>query len=201
MSKSGKRASGAEPDEHQSGFVLDILYQDARRVGSFLSQFDDAGLLQKVIERESSTKGKKRGFKFNVGGGASILGTGGSGTFGIERGPGEQGAEASERVYDPFWTNTLTLLDFLTAADLIQPDLRSAQIGQFVKVSGTLRIHDLMTVKRLWDLPSVQRQSGLAPAPSGNRKERKRREATGHSGDTSAIEMGFEIFAPTSHIS
>src|SRR5690554_1465244 len=64
MSKSCAAVSGGEHEEHQDDFVLDVLYQDARRVGSFLSQFDESGFLERVIQRESVSKGG--GARFQV---------------------------------------------------------------------------------------------------------------------------------------
>jgi hypothetical protein len=118
------------------------------RIGSFLAQFDDTGHLQKVIERETAEKSAARGFKVNLGGGATVLGTGGSGNVGLERGPGVRGSEASERIYDPLWTNARTLLDYLDERDMIERDLARANIGQFVLASGSLEIRDLNLIKK-----------------------------------------------------
>jgi hypothetical protein len=120
MSKNEEKVSDrAQDGDPKNDSVYDFLFYDKQRVGSFLAQFDDTGHLQQIIERETANKSSKRGVKFNLGGGGSIAGTGAQGNIGFERSPGVEGSEASERVYDPLWTNARTLLDYLTSADLI----------------------------------------------------------------------------------
>lgn len=45
MSKKGEAASAKEQGEPAIDSVFDFLYHDSRRIGSFLSQFDESGLL------------------------------------------------------------------------------------------------------------------------------------------------------------
>lgn len=87
---------------------------------------------------------------------------------GLDRGPGDSGSEAIERQYDPLWNNALALLDMLTDRSLIKGNVSRAGIGQFVKITGSLQIHDLATVKTMWELPAVKRQMGMThPKKSG----------------------------------
>jgi hypothetical protein len=72
MSKKDEKASEKELDEPQNDSVFDFLYCDSRRIGSFLAQFDDSGHLEKIVQRESAAKSAKRGYEFNVSGGATI---------------------------------------------------------------------------------------------------------------------------------
>jgi hypothetical protein len=195
MSKSVTKVSDKGQDEHQSSFVLDFLYNDARRVGSFLSQFDDAGHLQRVVESESVSRGRKRGFKLNVSGGATVMGTGGSGGLGLERSPSEEGMEGLEREYDPLWANALTLLDYLASRNLICSDLSKAGIGQFVKVTGSLRIHDLGTLKLMWDIPSVRRQMGIGTIS----KSQAKRIDPAAKAAIEGLETGIEIMKTLPH--
>lgn len=178
MSKSVEKASEKEPDAPQSGSVYDFLYCDSGRIASFLAQFDDAGTLERVIQRESVSKGLKGGYEVSVGGNASIVGTGGGGSLGYKRAPHEQGSEASERVYNPLWANPLVFLDFLTAENLIASDLNKAGIGQFIKVTGSLRIVDFSILKRIFEHPTLKKKllASIEP-PSGNRQERRRKDA------------------------
>jgi hypothetical protein len=149
MSKNEEKASEKELDAPENDSVFDFLYCDSRRIGLFLAQFDDSGLLEKVIQRESASRGIKRSLELSVGGGAMLAGTGGSGSLGIKRGPSEEGSEASERVYNPLWANTITFLDCLAERDLIADDITRAGIGQFVKISGILKVIDLTIIKRM----------------------------------------------------
>lgn len=153
MSKTENTASAAEQGEPENDSVFDFLYHDVRRVGSFLSQFDDAGLLQQVTQSEGAHRGSKRGWKASAGG--SLPGIG-SANVAVERGPEKGGFEASDRVYDPLWTNALTFLDFLTERDMLVRDISSARIGQFVLATGSLSILDLKLLHGLWELPAVR---------------------------------------------
>lgn len=178
MSKSVERVSEKAPAEPQSDSVYDFFYCDTQRLGSFLAQFDDAGHLQEVIQRESVTKGARRGFKLNLGGGATVMGTGGTGTVGIERGPGDEGGESSERVYSPLWVNALTFLDYLESKNLLKRTIEDANVGNFVLFSGEMVLVDLSMLKQAWDNPTIKASikdgMGGAQTPPANRSERRR---------------------------
>jgi hypothetical protein len=60
------------------------------------------------------------------------------------------GSEGYERVYDPLWSNALTLLDYLYAADLISHDIATTYIGQFVIVSGDLSVLNAAVLRETW---------------------------------------------------
>jgi hypothetical protein len=72
MSKNEEKALEKELDALENDSVFDFLYCDSGRIGSFLAQFDDSGLLEKVIQRESASRGVKRGLELSVGGGATL---------------------------------------------------------------------------------------------------------------------------------
>lgn len=189
MPKSDVTASDKVPEEHQSDFVLDFLYNDARRVGSFLSQFDDSGALDRIVQRESATKGQKRGMKFQISGGGTVLGTGANAGLGFDRGPGDSGSESLERQYDPLWTNALTLLDMLTVRSLIKNNVARAGMGQFVRVTGSLQIHDLDSLKAMWELPLVKRQMGAGQPKKPNKA----------GGGVNELELGLEMMKVLPH--
>ena len=154
MSTSDVPVSPEEHDEPADASVFDFLYHDSRRVGSFLAQLDQNGLLKEIKQTDKVTKDGKRGFSLTLGGNAPLIG---GGTVGLQRTPKESGAETLERVYDPFWANARELLDGLEANGLIGRDLINARIGSVVLVSGTMTILDLGMVQALWALPSIQR--------------------------------------------
>lgn len=181
MSKNGKTALAEAQDEQAADSVYDFLYHDSRRIASFLSQFDQNGLLTGLRQGESVTKGSKRGYKVGLGGNVPVLG---GGNLDFERGPGESGSENLERAYDPFWANAREFLDALETRNLIQRDIAAARIGQFVLVAGSLIIADLKMLQRVWPLPTVQKMMADSVAataaaeqveatPSGNRHERR----------------------------
>lgn len=168
MSKNEVTASAAAQDEAEPDSVYDFLYHDSRRIASFLSQFDENGLLTGLTQGDSVSKGAKRSKKIGLGGDVALLG---GGKVEFEVGPGEVGSQTLERVYDPFWTNARLFLDVLTERNMIQRDLDAANIGQFVLATGYLSIQDLAMFKEAWKAPSVQRmvkKGTLAGKKTGN---------------------------------
>jgi hypothetical protein len=155
MSESESTALEGAHDGQEKDSVLDFLYHDARRVGSFLAQFDPSGHLQQIRDSESVAKTAKRGWKVGLGG-ALTEGLG-KGEVSYERSPLQGGTEASERTYDPLWANARELLDYLEDRSLIQHDLLSARMGQFVLAKGTLLILDLAMLKGAWEKSSVKK--------------------------------------------
>lgn len=139
--------------EHNS--VFDFLYHDSRRIASFLSQFDNNGLLTGITQGESVAKGAKRSKKVSIGGDVPIMG---GGSLEFEIGPGETGSQSLERAYDPFWANARQFLDVLTERNMIQRDISAANIGQFILATGYLSIRDLAMFKEAWKLQSIQRK-------------------------------------------
>lgn len=181
MSNNEATVSDEEHAELRSDSVFDFLYCDSRRIASFLAQFDDSGHLERVVQKESATRNIKRGFDFSVGGGLNLLGQGGSGNIGIKRGPSDEGTEASERTYDPLWTNALTFMDFADDRGLIHRDISAARIGQIVMIKGHVALFDFSLLRKAWDLPAVRRaltgQQANTEANKGENRHFKRRSA------------------------
>lgn len=74
MSKNGEKVYEEEHVAQKVDSLFDFLYCDTARIGSFLAQFDDAGVLRQIIERESVVTGAKRGFKVGLNAGATVMG-------------------------------------------------------------------------------------------------------------------------------
>ena len=133
-------------------------------------------------------RGSKRGWKGAVSGSVPTIG---SANLSLERGPEKGGFEASERVYDPLWTNARTLLDFLAERDLVRRNLKEARIGQFVLASGPLSVMDFTLWKGIWTLPALKNamREGFgqqtSSQPEQNRANR-RRDRGKTSSDTSS---------------
>ena len=169
--------------EVENASVYDILYHDDVRIASFLSQFDNNGLLTGLTAGDSVVKGQKRGKKFGLGGSSPV----GGGNLSFELGPGEAGSESLQRVYDPYWANALQFLDVLHARNLIQREVNQARIGQFILATGSLILSDLNTLKALWELPSIRKSMINAAVEAAkneeeeqepqNRQERRKRNA------------------------
>jgi hypothetical protein len=165
MSKREVTVSPAAQGEAEHDSVFDFLYHDSRRIASFLSQFDNNGLLTGITQGDSVTKGTKRSKKVTLGGDVALFG---GGSLGIEVGPGEAGSQTLERAYDPFWANARQFLDVLTERNMIQRDISSASIGQFVLATGYLSIRDLAMFKEAWKMQSIQRK--VKAGNGGNQK-------------------------------
>lgn len=145
--------------------VLDFLYHDARRVGSFLSQFHHEGVLQssRLMRGSASTISNKQ----TMGGEFSLKILTGKGSS--EGNESSEDRDSAERVYDPLWTNALNLLEHLTAEDLLVRDLNSARIGQFIQVTGEMNIVDLGMLKVIWSMAAARREivkAGSDPGPN-----------------------------------
>ena len=133
--------------------VYDFLYYDAKRISSFLSQFDNSGHLREVVQSESTQMGGQTAGV--VKSGAGVLSV-----FSVE---GEHSTEessgrdrGSQRVYDPLWANALTFMDFLEEYGLICRDIAAARMGQFVLCSGRLSVIDLRLMAKLWGLKTIK---------------------------------------------
>jgi hypothetical protein len=175
MSKSDETVSGAEQDEQSTDSVLDFLYHDVRRVGSFLAQFDYFGHLQQITATDSASKGAKRGYSLKIGGTVPVPGSvdGAEGSLTFGRDPSVAGSESQARVYDPLWTNALALLDYLDERTLIQRDIANARIGQFVLVTGGLTFLDLRLLNEILEVPQLKTAliRGIAKIPEVNTSE------------------------------
>ena len=189
MSPSDERASDAVPGDPQADSVYDFLYHDARRVGSFLAQFDPSGHLTSLKQTEAAETGSS--MRFGATAGASAVVAKGGASFDDQRNAAQR--ETLERAYDPLWTNARALLDFLAERDMICRDLTQARIGQFVLASGLLSVMDLTLWKGLWSLPAVQevikagigglaQETSQTTAPPKNRSERRALERGAQNG-------------------
>lgn len=199
MSKSVETASEKAPGEPQNDSVFDFLYCDTGRIASFLAQFDDSGHLERVIQRETTTKGTRRAVEFGIGGGAMLSGTGGSGNLSYKRGPSDEGGEASERVYDPLWTNARTFLDYLEQGHLITRNPDEARIGGFLLISGSLSIFDMSLLKSAWEQPFFRSIIKTAmgdiepPAAPLNRQQRRGGHAPQQAHSQSGTDALFDL--------
>lgn len=140
--------------DQDSEFVYDFLYHDTVRVGSFLSQFDKAGLLQQVKKTDSDGKLHFNKIGFSGSKGIPLLA---QGTASYDGSRTTDKKEGMEKIYDPIWINATTLLDFLNAHGMIDYNLEAANIGHFALISGNLNILDLPFLKNIWDIPAVRK--------------------------------------------
>lgn len=156
MSKKNEiKSVEAASESRAKNSVFDFLYHDNRRIASYLAQLDELGHLQQITRTDQS--GEAEGRNTTTAGNLGIPGAlGGKIESGTEA--GSTHSETSQRTYDPFWANAIRFLDLLTERGMIQRDLTSADIGQFVLAKGSLTVLDLAMFKDAWKLPSVQRK-------------------------------------------
>ena len=148
MSQNENKALAKASDEREGVSVYDFLYCDERRVGAFLSQFDELGVPTRVSVSETVQKARSRAMKFSAGGGVSGLG---NANLTLERGPAAAGGQKGEqRDYNPYWANALALLDYLDTNDLVCREVKAARIGQFVLVTGSLAVFDMAMLQTSW---------------------------------------------------
>lgn len=133
---------GSDPQENNS--VYDFLYHDARRIASFLAQFDKHGHLTGLVR--TSGVSETAGTIYGVAGGvgiptvANLSASGGNSVL-------ETDSDQAAKTYDPLWQNSLALLDYLTQRNLIHRDLKTAKLGQFALVTGRLIVMDVAMIR------------------------------------------------------
>jgi len=167
MSASKETPSIAADAHSKSHLVLDFLYHDSRRVGSFLSQFESGHLTQFTRTHEATESATETASRELSLGSTHLL----AGKHASNDSNLAGTRDGSQRVYDPLWTNARAFLDYLNEHDLIQRDLADATLGQFVLATGFLSIQDLVMFKDAWKLNAIQKmikQGAGIGAPMGN---------------------------------
>jgi hypothetical protein len=167
-------SSQQQPDQKRS-FVFDFLYHDARRVGSFLSQFGAYGLVQQVKATEAAAESQSTKTTLSGGMDVPLVAKAGAG-FDVTTSTDER--DTAERTFDPLWTHARTLLDYLTEHNLIQHDIWNARLGQIILLKGSLVVLDATMLKGAWQRPVIRRliESGAKTAakvgqPSASKDE------------------------------
>lgn len=165
-SKNGSAASKKALVERQADSVFDFLYHDARRIGSFLSQFDNAGHLQSLTEADETSQTAQRGYGWKAAVSlpnlTGVPGEGPEAKLGFDVAPGATGRQNSERTYDPYWTNARTFLDYADGAGLLVRNIAKARVGQLVLVQGRLALLDTRLVRAALDMPNFANHALLS---------------------------------------
>ncbi len=173
MSTNGESKSAITAATQSSPSVFDFLYNDSRRVASYLAQFEGGHLTQLTRSDEagsSNSESSGRAFSLGV---TRVLG----GDSKSEESAGVSAKEGLVRTFDPYWTNARAFLDYLAKRDLIERDIFCASMGQFVLVSGSLAILELSSMQSVWQSQTFKEllaeNMAAGEAPSGNRKDRR----------------------------
>lgn len=149
MSTNNESESTKAIEKSTAPSVFDFLYNDSRRVASYLAQFEGGHLTQLTRSAETgSTTSEQSGRDFSIGV-TRVLG-GGSKSSESE---GVSAKEGLVRTFDPYWTNARAFLDYLSDRDLIEREIFAAGMGQFILVKGSLAITDMSSMQQVWSMP------------------------------------------------
>ena len=139
-------------DLQENGFVLDFLYQDARRVGSFLAQLDPSGHVQG--RKATTSAGQAAGSSTAVSANANaVVARGGLNLSGHED---RTTSRSLEQTLDPLWTNAADLLNLLEDQGSLKRNIDEARIGDCIVLKGALGIFDLALLKMIWRTPELR---------------------------------------------
>ncbi len=153
MKQQTEELSSSVPDERQeSGSVFDFLYQDARRVASYLAQLNPAGHISGVKQILETEETGSRNASITAGASAAVA----KATAGFIDHSGNTNRDTLERTIDPLWSNAVELLDLLQARDIIKYDLDHVGLGSFVLVSGEILILDTTHSRPSQTVPEVK---------------------------------------------
>lgn len=170
MSQIPDDASKPEPTTPESPSVFDFLYQDSRRVGALLAQFDLNGVLTSITRADNATSTLQN--EFTLGGGINV--------FALKAEAGDKETEtssagnASSRVYDPLWRNSLALLSYLDGNGMLRRGLEGCRLGNLVLLTGTLEVFDVPILKTMFSEADAFRKVLGEAGSAKNWQETKR---------------------------
>lgn len=140
-------------EDPASRSVYDFLYQDVRRVGSFLAQFDEYGVRQSVKATESVGRAQTvRGAAAGTLGLPAVFG----GTANIDVTTVDDSKDIAEHTFDPLWSNARRLLDYLASHSMLNDDIWNTHLGAFIKLEGNLAFIDPGLVKASIKTPFIK---------------------------------------------
>jgi len=190
--------SQGEHEEQTISSAYDFIYHDGRRIASFLAQFDPSGLLTQLTQGKSAHRSSSETNDFQTAGGIpGVARIEGSDSLAVSKSVEQE----ISRVYDPTWANAREFLNLLQSNGLIERNLGSAELGQFVLLQGTLSVYDLDLVGKMWNLKSVKRMmnASLPQIPSVSKSQKnnpqvKQMLVSAHRAKSQA-EQGLELFS------
>lgn len=185
-SQNGGADSGRQQQAPAKNSVYDFLYHDARRIASFLAQFQTYGVAQSIKATEGAGRSETTKGAVEASGGVPLIA---AGKAGIDRSVTNDERDSVEQTFDPLWTNAQRLLDYLDEHELIARNVKEAGIGRFVLASGRLAVVDLSVMRALMSSSIVRRSMLQGEGRTGpNRKERHGQRAA-----PSEMELGLEL--------
>ncbi|QVQ38078.1 hypothetical protein KHQ08_08870 [Pseudochrobactrum algeriensis] len=183
-----------DQDDRTPDSVFDFLYYDARRVGSFLSQFDDNGHMNGLTKSESIQQSTSDTATAEGEGSIPLIAkTKGSYVGNVS----SSNSEAGTWSYDPFWVNALSFLDFLEQRGNLCRDLQQARMGSLALIPGRLFVRDLRLIQKIFGLQSLRSQF-QPQEPKSNRKARRSHGVQSDESDASSP-LGLELLGLLPH--
>lgn len=120
--------------------LYDFFYINKEKICSYLSQLENAGLLQSI----KHTSGKQS----NEGAEASV---GLKGLVGVSTRDSDQFSEGIEKIFDFSQAVPLSAIEALHTNGYINTDIENANYGQIVLLTGTIKLFDLSVFSTIWD--------------------------------------------------
>lgn len=149
------------PAPEKTDSVYDFLYVDLPRIQIFNSQFSQYGHITELTRSTKASSEAHGGFDLKL----------------AKMGSSEGEETSVAKKYNTQFVSPLLFLD--NAKDMLVRDLSRAGIGQFVLVSGSMSIIDLMMLKDAWNIKAVKqlaaagvKQNQVIP----NRQQRRQKE-------------------------
>jgi len=152
MSKEIRKAFEEALELRENSSVFDFFYQDSRRVGSYLAQFDPSGHLLSIKQTEHIETSTQQDAGGEIGGSAFIA----KGKAQFSDRVISASKDAAERTFDPLWTNAITLLTYLQQKNLVKRDISEARIGNFVLCEGEFLIADTSFLQKFYTTSEKQ---------------------------------------------
>ena len=154
MPKSTSKTSSGEEGDSNDHSVLDFLYHDSRRIGSFLSQFEPDGHLLQITRSKDGAEGKKDTSATEVKGSLAVA----SGAYTGTTETTLDLARGYARVFDPYWANARAFLNYANQNSLFVTDVTKARFGQLLHAKGHLGVMDIKMLRHAWDVKTIQTQ-------------------------------------------
>ncbi|TXN44629.1 hypothetical protein [Methylobacterium sp. WL7] len=165
--------SGADYEGPPPNSVYDFIYQDVRRIGSFLAQFEEHGVRQLIKATEAVSKTEST--RSTASGTISVPLVGGGGGS-VDLSAASENRDAAEYTFDPLWTNARRLLDYLTQHELLNKEIWETRLGSFVQLEGALAIIDPNLAKPIIKVKSIKEtmRKSIVAGLSGTPGERNK---------------------------
>lgn len=133
--------------------LYDFLYQDPRRIGSFLSQINSSGHLKAVSLADKAGGSSTFGASGGVEGKALFVAS--AKVAGSAQATEEEYSEIS-RSYDPIWSNAREFIKTITENGYLKNDISQSNIGDLTIETGRLSIINTKYGQEIYNSPAAE---------------------------------------------